>query len=73
MNRWPRAVLLFAIGLYQGVRAGKPSPCRFYPSCSSYAYEAIERFGAARGGLLALRRLLRCRPLAARGFDPVPG
>lgn len=47
--------------------------CRFVPSCSAYAVEAVSRFGVVRGSLLALRRLSRCRPLAAHGFDPVPG
>ena len=47
--------------------------CRFMPSCSAYAVEAITRFGVVRGSGLAARRLLRCRPFAAHGFDPVPG
>jgi uncharacterized protein len=46
--------------------------CKFYPSCSNYAYEAIARHGAWRGTLLALKRLLRCRPFTKGGFDPVP-
>jgi len=46
--------------------------CRFYPSCSNYAYEAIERHGARRGAVLAVKRLLRCRPFGPGGFDPVP-
>ncbi|NIR30137.1 MAG: membrane protein insertion efficiency factor YidD [Gammaproteobacteria bacterium] len=46
--------------------------CRFHPSCSSYALEAVERHGALRGTLLALWRLLRCHPWAAGGYDPVP-
>lgn len=46
--------------------------CRFTPSCSEYAAESIRRFGFARGGLLAIRRLARCRPFGAHGMDPVP-
>ncbi len=46
--------------------------CKFYPSCSHYAAEAVERHGAVRGSRLALGRLLRCRPFSAGGWDPVP-
>lgn len=46
--------------------------CRFDPSCSRYAHEAVLRHGARRGAALALRRLIRCRPFGASGFDPVP-
>ncbi len=61
-----------AIHTYQVVRAGRPSPCRFTPSCSSYAAEAVEVHGAVRGSWLALRRLSRCRPFGGHGWDPVP-
>ncbi|MGB5259085.1 MAG: membrane protein insertion efficiency factor YidD [Gammaproteobacteria bacterium] len=46
--------------------------CRFYPSCSSYAMTAVERFGVIRGGAMALSRLLRCHPWSAGGIDEVP-
>jgi putative membrane protein insertion efficiency factor len=49
-----------------------PSSCRYYPSCSAYAYEAVEKWGPWRGAGLALRRLLRCRPWGGHGYDPVP-
>lgn len=65
-------VMLAAIGLYQTVRAGRPSPCRFIPSCSHYAHEAVELHGGLRGGWLAVRRLVRCRPLGPHGVDLVP-
>lgn len=49
-----------------------PSACKFYPTCSAYAREAVERHGARRGLLLAIKRLLRCRPFSPGGIDPVP-
>ncbi|HEX6969151.1 MAG TPA: membrane protein insertion efficiency factor YidD [Micromonosporaceae bacterium] len=49
-----------------------PARCRFYPSCSAYALEAIAKHGAPRGSLLAIRRLLRCQPFHPGGYDPVP-
>lgn len=63
---------IFAIRVYQGIRAGRPSPCRFVPSCSAYGVEALELHGAARGTWLTLRRLSRCRPWGGSGHDPVP-
>jgi putative membrane protein insertion efficiency factor len=60
------------IGFYQLFRAGRPSPCRYVPSCSDYALEALERHGPVRGGALAIRRIARCHPWAPHGVDPVP-
>jgi putative membrane protein insertion efficiency factor len=57
---------------YQRAVEGRPSPCRFFPSCSAYAIEAVEVHGSARGTALTVRRLLRCRPFGPSGFDPVP-
>ena len=65
-------VVLFLIGAYQGARVGRVSPCRFTPTCSQYAREAVARHGALRGIGLAARRLGRCRPGGPSGFDPVP-
>ena len=49
-----------------------PHSCRFQPTCSHYAFEAIERYGFARGSWLAVKRLARCNPLSKGGYDPVP-
>lgn len=49
----------------------KPPTCRFYPSCSLYAIEAIEKYGAFKGGYLAGKRILKCHPFHAGGYDPV--
>lgn len=69
----PGAFLLRALFRgWQLVRAGRPSPCRFQPTCSSYGIQAVERFGALRGGVLTVRRLCRCHPWGGVGFDPVP-
>lgn len=73
MSRRPvRRLVLGAIVGYQHLTAHRPSPCRYIPSCSEYAREAVEVHGAARGTWLAVRRLGRCHPLGSFGFDPVP-
>jgi putative membrane protein insertion efficiency factor len=68
----PARVGVSLVRVYQGLSAGRASGCRFYPSCSEYAAEALTLHGAWRGTLLTLRRLSRCRPFGGRGFDPVP-
>lgn len=68
-----RRAATFVIRVYQWTVSPLLGPaCRFYPSCSHYALEAIERFGVLRGGWLAVRRLARCHPWHPGGFDPVP-
>jgi hypothetical protein len=70
----PRLLALGLIRFYQACLSPvMPSACRFYPSCSAYAFEAVEKWGVWRGGRLALGRLLRCRPWSSSyGYDPVP-
>jgi len=66
-------VLLAAIHSYRLLVSPMVGPaCRYHPSCSAYAEEAIQVHGPSRGGLLAIRRLLRCHPFREGGFDPVP-
>lgn len=67
-----QSALVRAIVWYQKVREGRPSPCRFTPSCSQYAVEALSVHGSGRGLWLSVRRLARCRPFGPSGFDPVP-
>jgi uncharacterized protein len=55
-----------------GISPYLPNSCRFHPTCSQYAIEAIERFGVARGSSIAIKRILRCHPFYPGGYDPVP-
>ena len=67
-----QTILLALIKLYRFlISPWVGQHCRFYPTCSSYALTAIERFGAAKGSYLAARRLLKCHPLHPGGYDPV--
>ncbi|HYF02801.1 MAG TPA: membrane protein insertion efficiency factor YidD [Patescibacteria group bacterium] len=68
-----RTVLIGIITLYQRLLSPLlPASCRFHPTCSQYAKEALSRHGIIKGGWLSLKRILRCHPFHAGGFDPVP-
>ncbi|MDR3334294.1 MAG: membrane protein insertion efficiency factor YidD [Treponema sp.] len=68
-----RNVVLFVIRCYQNaVSPHFPACCRYVPSCSAYAYEAVQRYGIFRGLVLAVKRILRCHPFHPGGYDPVP-
>ncbi len=67
-----KKLFLFIIRFYQtAISPYRPACCRYYPTCSSYAYTAVSRFGALRGGLLAFMRVIRCHPFHEGGYDPV--
>ena len=68
-----KKLLIYPIKFYQKhISPGSRPRCRFYPTCSQYAIEAIEKRGAVVGSLLAIYRILRCNPLCKGGYDPVP-
>ena len=68
-----KKILLFLIRFYQRrISPLFPPCCGFYPTCSAYAAQAIEKYGAAKGGWLAFRRIIRCHPFNDGGYDPVP-
>lgn len=67
-----RPVLYLLRGYKTWVSPMLPPSCRFHPTCSEYAYEAVEKYGIIRGGRLAIWRVLRCNPFGKSGWDPVP-
>ena len=72
MSNFAKFVTLQLLRVYKwAVSPMLPPACRFVPSCSEYAMEAVERYGALRGGWMALTRILRCHPFARSGYDPV--
>jgi len=73
MNRIAKNILLMLLRGYKSALSPMLSPaCRYVPTCSEYAMEAVERHGALRGSAMAVWRLLHCHPFASGGFDPVP-
>ena len=69
----PKKIMLLPIRFYKReISPMLPPSCRFTPTCSEYAMQAIEKYGAAKGGWLALKRLQRCNPFHKGGYDPVP-
>ena len=68
-----KQVMLWLIRFYRSaISPRKPAMCKYIPTCSQYGEEAVERYGALLGGVLALWRILRCNPFSRGGYDPVP-
>lgn len=68
-----KKIMIGFIRFYQIVISPlKPPTCRFYPTCSHYGLESVKRFGALKGGWLAVKRIIKCHPFHPGGFDPVP-
>jgi len=68
-----KKIFIFSIKMYQKyISPLKSTKCPYYPSCSQYGLEAVEKYGALKGGLLAIWRIIRCNPFSKGGYDPVP-
>ncbi|MCS6928046.1 MAG: membrane protein insertion efficiency factor YidD [Saprospiraceae bacterium] len=74
LQKWIRKLFVLPLRLYQLLISPLlgPSKCRFHPTCSQYAIEAIEEWGILKGSWLAFRRVIRCHPWGGAGYDPVP-
>jgi uncharacterized protein len=72
MSEFVKKMLLFLISFYRKVISPMKKPsCRFYPTCSQYAFEAISRYGCLKGVFLSIKRILKCHPFHPGGYDPV--
>ncbi len=69
-----KMIMLAGIRFYRKYLSGmkRYSSCKYYPTCSAYALEAVEKYGALKGGILSIWRILRCNPFSKGGYDPVP-
>lgn len=68
-----KKILILLVKFYQGaISPHTPAACRYYPTCSEYAIQAILKYGAMKGSWLAIKRILRCHPWGGSGYDPVP-
>lgn len=67
-----KKIILFLIKIYQFISKYTPSVCRFYPTCSEYTKQAIIKYGVLKGGMLGIKRIMRCHPFNEGGYDPVP-
>ena len=67
-----KKIFIKLINLYQYFSKLTPPVCRFYPTCSEYAKQAIQKYGILKGGFLAIKRILKCHPFHPGGYDPVP-
>ena len=67
-----KKVVIKLIKMYQKIPGPWHNSCRYIPTCSNYAIEAINKYGLIKGGILSFRRILRCNPFGSKGYDPVP-
>lgn len=73
VSSFPKKTILGMIRFYKReISSVLPPSCRFVPTCSEYAMQAVEKYGAAKGSYLAMRRIMRCHPFHEGGYDPVP-
>lgn len=72
LNKHMKQFILFLILIYQKISKHTPAVCRFYPTCSEYTRQAIEKYGVIKGSWLGIKRISKCHPYNEGGYDPVP-